>query len=319
MSKRKRDDVTVTSVDGEEGELVTHDDLLEPQEHLSKERELVAEGVKKTQVEDCKHSPANYDIDHNIREIRAIMKMNAEILDRCVKFMTIIDNRVGELCLFNRIAYEVVTARAWGNGTQVITHPIRTTKEFNIIPLSSMPKGLDGIFVSSNMTGEKLNQFIDFEAFFKKCLILHETVLEQFLPILKEHLMSIQVCLGEIDSWVIQEPQKNISFLEDTFFKQMEMPDNNVTLGRHKCSCKTHDPNEICLSCGKKYCDHYDSSHRCNERYHSHSYRNKYFQCEYYQLLKLCNGNGEYKSTFDLTNEKERMRLRKFLEYMAFD
>jgi hypothetical protein len=58
MSKRKRDDVTVTSVDGEEGELNSHDDLLEPQEHLSKERELVAEEVKKAKIDDCKNSPA---------------------------------------------------------------------------------------------------------------------------------------------------------------------------------------------------------------------------------------------------------------------
>lgn len=93
MSKRKRDDVTVTSVDGdgEEGELTSHDDLLEPQEQLSKEKNLVAEEVKKAKVEDCQHSPANYDIDHNIREIRAIMKMNAEILDRCLSLCKIHD------------------------------------------------------------------------------------------------------------------------------------------------------------------------------------------------------------------------------------
>ena len=72
----------------EEGELVTHDDLLEPQEQLSKLRELGAEEVKKAKVEECKLSPANYDIEHNIREIRAILRMNAEIFERCMEFCT---------------------------------------------------------------------------------------------------------------------------------------------------------------------------------------------------------------------------------------
>src|SRR6056300_965583 len=216
-----------TNTINEEGELVTHDDLLEPLEQLSTSRDEVAEHVKKANVEDGK-SPVNYDIEHNIREIRAILKMNAEILDRCMKFRTSgWRNPKGKkwYTCFNRIAYEVVTTRAWNDGTQVITHPIRTKKEFDTTPLSELPKGLDDIFVSVNMIDKPYSSFIDFEAFFKKCLILHETVLEQFLPKLKEHLMSIQVCLGGIDWWVIHDPLKNISFLEETFEMKMEMPD----------------------------------------------------------------------------------------------
>ena len=99
-------------------------------------------------------SPVNYDIEHNIREIRAILNMNAEILDRCMEFMgeteTIPDEDDEELInewytSFKRIAYEEVTARAWNEGTHVITHPIRTTKEFETTPLSKLPKGLDDI------------------------------------------------------------------------------------------------------------------------------------------------------------------------------
>jgi hypothetical protein len=381
-SKRKRDDVTVTSVDDEEGELVTHDDLLEPQEQLSNKRHDAAELImKKAGVEDGTSSPVNNDIDHNIREIRAILKMNAEILDRCKDFMggtkikddggsalspsssdddsdeeetadvdsnsseeedsveddiehveaddveaddveaeTEDENSAEEVknskvewhTSFNRIAYEVVTTRARQNCTQVITSPKRTTKAFNTTPLSKLPQGLDVIIVSNNMTGKKLSSFIDFEVFFERALLLHETVLEAFLPKLKEHLMSIQVCLGEIDSWVIQEPQGNISFLEETFETKMEIPDDNVTLGRHKCSCETHDPNEICLYpyCGRKFCNHY--KRRCNKES-----RKMFFYCEYYQLLKQCDGKGKYETSFDLTNEKEKVRLKKFLEFMA--
>jgi hypothetical protein len=300
----------------EEGELVTHDDLLEPQEQLSKLRELGAEEVKKAKVEECKLSPANYDIEHNIREIRAILKMNAEILDRCMKFST----GGGESATsFKRIAYEVVTTRARNDGTQIITQPIRTTKEFNTTPLSKLPEGLDDIIVSRNMTGDNLSSFIDFEVFFKRALLLHDTVLEQFLPKLKEHLMSIQVCLGEIDAWVIQESKETINFLEETFEKKIEIPDENVILEPHQCKCEKHDPNEICLYCTKKYCDHYGSHHRCNERdYNFHSYEtNNYFRCEYYQILKQCNSEGKIETTFEITNEQGKARLKKLLELMA--
>ncbi len=317
----------------EEGELVTHDDLLEPQEQLSKLRELGAEEVKKANVEN-NNSPVNYDIDHNVREIRAILKMNSEILDRCMKFST----GGGESATsFKRIAYEVVTTRARKkvlqffvrdeNGTQVITKPIRTTKEFNTDPLSKLPEGLDDIIVSRNMTGDNLSSFIDFEVFFKRALLLHDTVLEQFLPKLKEHLMSIQVCLGEIDAWVIQESKETITFLEETFKKKMEIPDEDVIIEPHQCKCVTpHDPDEICLYCDKMYCDHYDSNHRCNERDYNSNYSyefsnnefsNNYFRCEYYQLLKQCNSDGTFKTTFDITNEEGKAKLKKFLELMA--
>ena len=309
MKRRMEEDNTV---DGEKGELVTHDDLLEPLQQLSKEREGVAELVKKAKVSE--YSPANNDIEQNIREIRAMLKLNEEIFDRCMDdFMrrTWMGDS-GEWCTsFNRITYEVVTVRTRNNVTEVITHPIRTIKEFRTTPLSKLPQGMEDIIVSRNSTG-KFQDFIDFNAFFKRSLLLHETVLEQFLPKLKEHLMSIQVCLGEIDSWVIQEPQKNISFLEETFNTKMEIPEDNVILEPHKCSCKgSHLPNEICLRCGKKYCDHLPWTKRCNDK-------NRYesFVCEYYQILKQCNGTGKHEMTFDLDDEKERIRLTKFLEFI---
>ena len=120
--------------------------------------------------------------------------------------------------------------------------------------------------------------------------------------------MSIQVCLGTIDAWVIQEPLKNTSFLEETFEKKMEMPDDNVTVERHNCNCKTpHDPNEICLYCVKKFCEH--NNKRCPAPYDW-----QYFKCRYYQVLMQCDGNGKHEMTFDLDNEKEKTKLKKLLE-----
>ncbi|KAL7454171.1 hypothetical protein ACHAWC_005805 [Mediolabrus comicus] len=309
MKRRMEEDNTV---DGEKGEIVTHDNnLLEPLDQLAKEREEVAELVKKAKVGGG-YNHVNYDIEQNIREIRAILKMNAEILDRCVKFMK---TEGGGTTYFCRIMYEVVTTRARSNGTQIITHPKRTDNSFNTEPLSKLPQGLEDIILSSKMTGDKLSSFIDFDAIFKRSLIFHETVLEQFLPKLKEHLMSIQVCLGAIDSWVIQEPQKNITFLEETFQMKMEIPDNNVTLGRDYCVCIRHDPNEICLKCGNWYGGHttVGQHRRCPHP------TNSYFTCEHYQLLKQCTSKGKHETTFDLSKENERTRLNKFLAFIAID
>ena len=57
--------------------------------------------------------------------------------------------------------------------------------------------------------------------------MLHDDILEPFLCKLKQHLESIQVCLGEIESWLL-EPKANIQFLEETFGKKLE----RVQLGR---------------------------------------------------------------------------------------
>ena len=125
--------------------------------------------------------------------------------------------------------------------------------------------------------------------------------------------MSIQVCLGEIDAWVIQETQNNINFLEETFKEKMEIPDDNVQLGPRNCECERHNPFEICLICDKTFCEHEMYS---NRRCPTGNYQR--FQCQYYQVLKRCNNNvGKHEMSFHITNEQEKARLKKLLELMA--
>lgn len=289
---------------------------LEPLEKLSKLREEAGEHIKNLPVGDSKNSPSNYDVEQNIREIYAILNMNEEIFERCMGGFMMKTWRNGEQSWatgFRRTTYEKVTTRAKNDVTEIITHPIRTTKEFNTTPLSKLPQGLEDIIASSNMTG-KHSFFIDFLAFFQRALLLHETVLEPFLPKLKEHLILIQVCLGEIDSWVIQETQGNVTFLEETFAKKIEIPGDNIQLGPHECSCENHDPNELCLSCGKAFCNHndYSNTRRCG----NHSYTR--FQCQYHQVLKRCNSDaGKHEMSFHISDEQDKVRLKKLLELMA--
>ena len=66
--------------------------------------------------------------------------------------------------------------------------------------------------------------------------MLHDDILEPFLCKLKQHLESIQVCLGEIESWLL-EPKSNIQCLEETFGKKLE----RVQLGRKQVLTTNRD------------------------------------------------------------------------------
>ena len=59
-------------------------------------------------------------------------------------------------------------------------------------------------------------------------VVLHDDVLEQFLVKLKQHLESIQVCLGKIESWLL-EPKSNIKFLGETFGSHVRNKLDNVS------------------------------------------------------------------------------------------
>ena len=279
---------------------------LEPLEQVSKAREELGALL----ISDKKNGAVNFDIEQNIREIRAILKMNAEIFDRCIQF--IMTNASNKSTTFARIRFSSVQVREWKGDTQFITRPIRDIDSFDTSPLSMLPQELDDIIVKHNMNGEKLQCFIDFEEFFDKSLLLHEVVLEPFLPKFKDHLMSIQVCLGKIDEWAIQQPQIIIRFLEATFSTKMEIPNDSVVLGKHTCMCGTHDTYEICPHCGKSYGSH-DTNYGCIG-YSGYGYK---FQCGVYQVLKYCKEKGRHETSFDITNVNEQTRLKKFLEFIS--
>jgi len=91
----------------------------------------------------------------------------------------------------------------------------------------------------------------------KKSLILHDNVLGPFLEILKEHLLSsVQVCLGEIETWLM-ESGSHINYLESTFGVKLEFPGENEILMK-SCSCPegTHPDSLLCCGCGKSFNTH---------------------------------------------------------------
>jgi len=284
---------------------------LEPLEQVSKARAELGAFL----ISEKKNGAVNFDIEQNIREIRAILKMNAGIFDRCMKFMTDASDKSTS---FTRICFGDVLVRERAGLTQFITKPKREKLSFDTTSLSTLPNDLEDIITKHNMADEKLRFFIDFEKFFLKSLILHEVVLEPFLPKLKEHLMTIQVCLGKIDEWTIHQPQFAISFLEATFSTKIEVPNESVILGKHACDCSCgHDSNEICLECRRRYSDHSCINLRCPSSGSNLIYTK--FQCEVYQELMNCILRGKHETSFDVNNGNEQARLKKFLEFIAID
>ena len=66
--------------------------------------------------------------------------------------------------------------------------------------------------------------------------------------------MTVQVCLGEIETWVVIDPQRMTSFIEATF--AMEMPDSG--------KCETVDLKECYVS--GKFVTSFDIVHESEQR-----------------------------------------------------
>jgi hypothetical protein len=199
----------------------------------------------------------NSDIEQNVREVRALLKINAEIFGRCMVSRVLVDDdedctddesctssddsddscfqsraryakELG-LLTFKRSDFAEVTVRQCPTNaavTELITVQERDQEAFSMKPLLELPAGLNDLFVVKYQAAP-YHDFIDYDDFFKTAIMLHDDVLEPFLVKLKQHLESIQVCLGEIESWLL-EPKSNIQFLEETFGKKLE----RVQLGR---------------------------------------------------------------------------------------
>jgi len=224
----------------------------------------------------------NSDIEQNVREVRAILKINAEIFVRCMEsrvenyntdddvedswgptYSTSFGGTSSRLqhnkkklkpltfkrfyesededdapaakkepkttLTFKRSGYDVVKVRQCPTNTdktEIITYLGRDQKMFSIKSLCEIPTGLNDLVVTKHQKAP-YEAFIDYNAFFRTAITLHDDILEPFLVKLKQHLESIQVCLGEIESWLL-EPKSNIQFLEETFGKKLE----RVQLGR---------------------------------------------------------------------------------------
>ena len=281
--------------------------VMEPLEHLSEVRDRAVKVLIKSE----KNKNVNYDIEQNIREIRAILATNTEIFDRCMDYLKEDDDHSdNNRYTFVRVNFNTINSipqdrEDYDSVPQLVAIPSRTESEFDMSSLIDPPTGIEDIIVikrfSESYDHEK---FIDYTKFFESALLLHDDVLEPILAKLKDKLMDIQVCLGNIDAWVM-EPQKCINFLKDTFKQSSVSIVSSVKQygERPKCTCDTPD-----IEFNSDYGELSAYCNGCSEEdNHIH------------HLKKFENVHSKYEATFDIRKEKDQKRFIKLLELLDME
>jgi len=261
----------------------------------------------------------NYDIEQNVREIRALLNINAEIFGRVIDSAS--NYGSGKSVTLTRYGFDAVKVRQSGESTEFITVPARSEHSFAIDALLHLPHDLNDVIVVQYQAAP-FNNFIDYNAFFRSALMLHEDILEPFLVKLKDHVESIHVLLGEMESWLL-ESQRKIEFIETTFDTKLETPspDHLLVEEASDCNCPSgHYGFTRCLRCSAYFQAHTRAAtsgyYLCNQSL----YPGKRFRCTKrvpkIHILKKYDHDGKFEKTFQITTESEQAKLKKCLEYM---
>ena len=268
----------------------------------------------------------NSDIEQNFREVRVLLNINAEIFTRCMD--SVEKGFTGTNAVFARSGYDVVKVRQCPTNaalTELITGQIRTQKSFSMNTLSEVPAGLIDLFVVKYQAAP-YQAFVDYDALFKTAIVLHDDVLEPFLVKLKQHLESIQVCLGEIESWLL-EPKSNIQFLEKTFGAKLKNLPETPLINDYTCSHA--DPwkyihsggmpsTSVCARCFNKIGAHTASASGFYIYKFMCSDGKGCFKTEpSCQVLKVYKQSGKFETEFNIASTNDQNKLKKFIEVIS--
>lgn len=328
------------------------------------------------------------DIHQNVKEIRAILKMNAEIFDRCMlaRFPRDQNRRTWDLMAktetkFVRSEFHEVfssheirevtrdsvssddsndeeasdddnesesddeeseeesagasdneSEREADNVESIVrkemsifrVYPKRTAATFDTTTLSKLPPNLDSLLSPIYREEEEYKQYIDYNEVFESSFALIDDILSPVLVHLKEHLMSVQVCLGEIDNWLLSSNESFAvikSMFGDDCLQANDIIFNSTAenRGSHPCKCHAgrHDPSELCTLCRNVLSDHRlraaDGKHWCPRRQSS-------FHCGNPTPLVLnteCSSPGKHEFKFNILDEGEREKLTKYMDFIS--
>ena len=250
------------------------------------------------------------DIEQTMREIQAIIAVNDEISSRCMVYANTEDkNNAGWVVLLERVGYNTIyTRQAQGEEIlELVTRAERIERRFDTARLSGLPLGLVDT-ISVHYKQYPFSAFIDYDDFFQKAeMLLCDDALKLFLPKLKDHLESVQVCLGVIDQWVMQ-PMSDLSFINMNFQKALTLPTD------------IHPFDDTCVCC---FCGATCGRDRGGSGYPYNKYDRGGSGCTYKKcgveqvLVRLSNNHGVYRTTFTVSMEKEQERLLKFIHFVS--
>ena len=144
---------------------------------------------------------------------------------------------------------------------------------------------------------------------------MHDDVLGPFLAKLKHHLETIHVCLGEIESWLL-EPKGNIEFIEEIF---------GMKLGHPTALTGTHQSTAICEGCKKTFGAHTrpEVNLRTRHKYggippkfRCNSSSSAFFSCKKYITLNTMQDSGKFERAFAISKKNDKGKLQKFLDFI---
>ena len=306
----------------------------DPQQYIAHIRRSLLE----TKLDLSNKQHVQTDIFQNVREIRAILKTNAEIFNRCMPSAVIsrdakrrsagLGHR-GTTTLARIEINEVHTQYRGDDKTVFVVYPKQSQHSFQTSILSNIPSELECIVPPTTMYREEPHSgFIHHEAYFQSCLVLHDDILAPFLVHLKDYLMSVQICLGKIDEWIM-EPNETLQFLKSTFpsldvAKLGEWhPSKTATMFLCHCPVGRHNAEDSCLKCKHPFRKHnvrmspeFDGDATCS---YMCPHRQEYFHCNEVAavVLQECSSCGRHETKFSLLNESERNKLQKFLDFIT--
>jgi hypothetical protein len=286
-------------------------------EYVAKTREDV---IKELSSEGESHFS---DRDIAIKTIQALIATNDEIFNRCKVHMKIPNEYKGRKSLskiaptFVKNDYNVVKIWNMLGMTQIAVFKEVAERSFSVRFMIELPERLEIFKVHTVHTKELgWSDIIDFNFILRSSLLLHDDILLPYLDKLRNHLEHIQLCLGEIDTWLMS-PKNNATFLENAF--GLDLNAIKITTSQSTwCRCGDHQYYEVCGNCGYSFVYHspnYDSSRKCPRPRGGSTL----FCCKKdFRILAEYNLNEKHEASFDVNNEDGRDQLRWMTEYLIF-
>lgn len=277
-------------------------------------KHLIAEITK--EAKDLK-SRDEEDLPCLVSNCRALIQTNDEIWGRCKPSYVWDDsksNKTTEDCLqFYRFGYQevqVTTDTPTGRNCQVniVAKTGVAAKSYSGLP--DFPKHIRAFFHIDSATGS--NVLFDYNACLEKILCLKENLAELFLLVLKEHLKTVQVFLGGIETWLL-ETGHALQFIRETFGCHL----NPLELGNgcdlRSCLMQRED-HEVCLGCFQTKESHgrnAENHPRCNGGMASfHMPTTKTLK-----TIRLISRLDVFEANFHICSAEDQERLKRLLHF----
>ena len=278
---------------------------------------LVTHLNKTVQDLDCDNER---DLPLLVASCRALIQINTEIWQRCQGNHVPIESRTAEGLEFFRVGYLELKARTeQGNGGSIAFETFSDIEKETFPILPRMPDDISNFFHVE--VPRPTPVLIDYAtSSLEKMLCLKDEIARLFLMILKDHLKSVQVALGKIESWIV-EPMQALHFLNQTFGTAMSLPEvGNGCSDMASCCYDRHNDSDICLKCFRAKKDHCRSSSKSNSHPRCPGGREiasfVVKKSQTLRTIRLKATKDVYQVTFTLCSPDDQERLARFLHFL---